>query len=79
MTSMQLEAATIAKIDPRDGDLLVLTTGRHLPDCAIRRSVEALKAALAEIGVKAKVVVLWEGMDLKVVRTSDLVEHADAA
>ena len=60
-------------LKPEDGDVVVLTTPRSLPDSA-RRRIYAFMQELIEnrLKIKAHVMILEDGMDVKILRTSEL-------
>lgn len=56
----------------RDGDLIVLTTDKVLSSAQRMALQRGLAAIIDELGVKAKGIVIDQGMKIEVVRTSDL-------
>lgn len=75
---MKLEDIRAITMHLKDGDCLVVTSERHLSGEQRAQITAKLAGVIRELGVRAIPVVLDGGLDLKVVRTSDL-ERVDAA
>lgn len=74
---MQLEDK-VTRLDPEDGDCIVVTSSRPLSQDQRVAIATSLRKVIDHLGVKAVPVVLDEGLDLKIVRTSEL-DRSDAA
>jgi hypothetical protein len=70
----------IRLLEAKDGDLIVVTIDERISMDTANRIQIMFEDVIKAIGRKAKVVVLDKGMDIKVVRTSELEQaHPDAA
>lgn len=66
----------IMLLDAKDGDLILVTIDERISTETAKRIQATFADVMKDIGRKAKVIVLDKGMDIKVVRTSDLEEAA---
>lgn len=62
----------IRKLDLVDGDCIVITSPRTLRMEAAERIRSSLMTVIDRLGVKVQAIILDDGMDIKVLRTSDL-------
>ena len=68
---------TIRKMQAEDGDVIVLTTSERLTKAAADHLRDMLATVVADLKVNAKVLVLDSGLDIKIIKTSQLQTIGD--